>query len=206
MEPIREEPEPIRRKPVPSTASSGSISTIRRKPVASGQYQQVAAQDEDDDSAQQRSSNVSGSSFPNAWEEQSNLLDRGESGEFRGEPPIPIQSHHLAAYGIPWDAQRSSETIKESRDGSAGSYDGTSAAAWSTRPRPGMWDPIWLSPTVLAGFAVGFLAMLLATGLLYHFSVVNRGISTQIEVNHYAWKYGPTASMNLLLLFWEAVC
>lgn len=56
-----------------------------------------------------------------------------------------------------------------------------------------MWNPVWLRKTVLVTFAVCFVAMLLTTALLYHFSVQNHGLSTQQEVNHYGWKYGPTA-------------
>lgn len=52
---------------------------------------------------------------------------------------------------------------------------------------------MWLSKTVLSIFALVFVCMMLATGLLYHFSQENNGISTQKEANHYGWKYGPTA-------------
>ena len=56
-----------------------------------------------------------------------------------------------------------------------------------------LWTPIWLRRTALVVFAVAFALMSLATGLLYHFSQVNNGISSQHEFNHYGWKYGPTA-------------
>jgi hypothetical protein len=59
--------------------------------------------------------------------------------------------------------------------------------------RKRMWTPMWLSKTVLFIFALVFICMTLATGLLYHFSQENNGISTQKEANHYGWKYGPTA-------------
>lgn len=59
--------------------------------------------------------------------------------------------------------------------------------------RSDLWMPIWLSRSVLVAFAITFLLMLLTTALLYHFSELGNGISTQREANHYGWKYGPTA-------------
>ncbi|KAJ3515065.1 hypothetical protein NM208_g15007 [Fusarium decemcellulare] len=68
-----------------------------------------------------------------------------------------------------------------------------------------MWTPIWLSKTVLVFFALIFACMVLATGLLYHFSVENNGISTQKETNHYGWKYGPTALLVVVGALWRQV-
>ncbi|KAH6893362.1 hypothetical protein B0T10DRAFT_271548 [Thelonectria olida] len=68
-----------------------------------------------------------------------------------------------------------------------------------------MWTPIWLTKFVLIVFAIGFWMMLLATGLLFHFSVENDGISVQKEANHYAWKYGPTALLVVVGTLWKQV-
>jgi hypothetical protein len=67
---------------------------------------------------------------------------------------------------------------------------------WQSGGRTQMWQPIWLRKTVLCGFVAAFIVMLLSTALLYHFSLVNQGLSTQSEVNHYGWKYGPTAGKS----------
>lgn len=69
---------------------------------------------------------------------------------------------------------------------------------WPGSRKPDMWRPIWLSKTVLLVFAMCFLSMTIATGLLYHFSVRDDGLSAQSESNHYGWKYGPTACKQAL--------
>ena len=56
-----------------------------------------------------------------------------------------------------------------------------------------MWNSIWLNPFVLMGFTILFAAMFVATLLLYHFSEIHHGLSTQISTNRYSWTYGPTA-------------
>ncbi|KAM0431010.1 hypothetical protein ACHAPT_005647 [Fusarium lateritium] len=71
--------------------------------------------------------------------------------------------------------------------------------------RQHMWTPMWLSKTVLLIFALAFVCMMLATGLLYHFSKANNGISTQKETNHYGWKYGPTALLVVVGALWKQV-
>ncbi|KAF7561492.1 hypothetical protein G7046_g2643 [Stylonectria norvegica] len=79
------------------------------------------------------------------------------------------------------------------------------SSTWPDSARSRMWQPIWLSKTILVVFAGTFAAMMLATGLLYHFSVKNHGISVQEEVNHYGWKYGPTALLVVVGAFWRQV-
>lgn len=96
---------------------------------------------------------------------------------------------------------RESEEQLQKNIGAHGSYNAydyshppsAPVPAWPQDVKKHMWTPIWLTKSVLIVFAVGFWMMMLATGLLYHFSVENQGISVQKEANHYAWKYGPTA-------------
>ena len=56
-----------------------------------------------------------------------------------------------------------------------------------------LWNPIWLHEAVLIGFCALFTALFIALILLYHFSKVSDGLSTQISRNKYSWRYGPTA-------------
>lgn len=56
-----------------------------------------------------------------------------------------------------------------------------------------LWNPIWLSRVVLFGFCALFTALFVALVLLYSFSGVRHGLSTQISRNEYSWTYGPTA-------------
>ncbi|KAH6976149.1 hypothetical protein BKA56DRAFT_488609 [Ilyonectria sp. MPI-CAGE-AT-0026] len=76
---------------------------------------------------------------------------------------------------------------------------------WPEGAKEHMWTPIWLTKSVLLIFAAWFAAMMLATGLLYHFSVVHDGISAQKETNHYGWKYGPTALLVVVGALWKQV-
>lgn len=50
-----------------------------------------------------------------------------------------------------------------------------------------------IQPLLLVGLAVFFAASTLAVGLLYHFSQVNVGLTTESNSHRYAWLYGPTA-------------
>jgi hypothetical protein len=56
-----------------------------------------------------------------------------------------------------------------------------------------MWNPVWLSKTILWAFGGYFVVLLLVTALLYGFSQKYSGLSTQKQENRYGWKYGPTA-------------
>jgi Protein of unknown function (DUF3433) len=74
----------------------------------------------------------------------------------------------------------------------------------SCRPRP-MWNTKWLHRVTLCGFCGLFAAILLTLILLYHFSQANHGLSTQEQSRHFAWTYGPTALVVLILGGWKQV-
>lgn len=57
-----------------------------------------------------------------------------------------------------------------------------------------LWNSVWLHKVVLFGFAALFAAIFTALILLYHFSNVHRGLSTETSSHKYGWTYGPTAS------------
>ena len=56
-----------------------------------------------------------------------------------------------------------------------------------------LWNSVWLHRVVLIGFCALFAALFTALILLYHFSNVHRGLSTESSANKYGWTYGPTA-------------
>lgn len=58
---------------------------------------------------------------------------------------------------------------------------------------PKMWNPIWLHRMTLISFVFIFAALFITTIVLFHFSEILHGLSTQIPANHYSWTYGPTA-------------
>ncbi|KAK3374276.1 hypothetical protein B0T24DRAFT_720802 [Lasiosphaeria ovina] len=68
-----------------------------------------------------------------------------------------------------------------------------------------MWNPVWLHRATLLAFAAVFSGLALATGLLYHFSLANHGLSQQNAAYNYSWKYGPTAVLVLLCSLWRLV-
>lgn len=68
-----------------------------------------------------------------------------------------------------------------------------------------MWNPKWLDLKTLLGFCALFCVVLVGLLLLYYFSEVNHGLSTQISSNHYAWTYGPTAILVLVTSAWRQV-
>lgn len=50
-----------------------------------------------------------------------------------------------------------------------------------------------IHPFVFIGLALLFAACALTVGLLFHFSEVKDGLTTELESRRYAWIYGPTA-------------
>lgn len=57
-----------------------------------------------------------------------------------------------------------------------------------------MWNSFWLWRTTLIGFMLIFVLLVMALAILYHFSKLHHGLSTQKTHNHYSWTYGSTAS------------
>ncbi len=51
-------------------------------------------------------------------------------------------------------------------------------------------------PILLISLAIFFAASALSIGLLYHFSLANNGLATEINSHRYGWLYGPTASKS----------
>lgn len=69
----------------------------------------------------------------------------------------------------------------------------TNETSSSKRPTIQMWNPVCLRKITLLAFAVLFTMMFVALLLLFHFSELHHGLSTQNPHNHYSWTYGPTA-------------
>ena len=55
-----------------------------------------------------------------------------------------------------------------------------------------MWNPFWLWRTTLVGFVLLFVLLVIILIILYHFSNLHHGLSTQTANFHYSWTYGPT--------------
>lgn len=130
----------------------------------------------------------------------------------------PDQSVSAIQYAVPYnDADRTanlSETDKNpllrppsvAETSSAEEYDnGWSSRATASGRSFRMWNPIWLQTGVLAGFAIIFTLSFLATILLYHFSEEHHGLSVESASREYAWRYGPTAFLTVILSLWNQV-
>lgn len=61
-----------------------------------------------------------------------------------------------------------------------------------------MWNPFWLWRTTLIGFILILVSLVMALVILYHFSNLHHGLSTQKLSKHYSWTYGPTAGKLIL--------
>ena len=56
-----------------------------------------------------------------------------------------------------------------------------------------MWNPFWLWRTTLVGIVLVFVLLVIVLIILYHFSNLHHGLSTQTPNSHYSWTYGPTS-------------
>ncbi|TGJ78497.1 hypothetical protein E0Z10_g10262 [Xylaria hypoxylon] len=70
---------------------------------------------------------------------------------------------------------------------------------------PPYWDPLWLRKSVLFAFMATFI--LFSVGLVLMWYLVNRfdGIPLTLTTNHYAWTYGPTAILTMVVSLWRRV-
>lgn len=62
-----------------------------------------------------------------------------------------------------------------------------------------MWNPFWLWRTTLIGFILIVVSLVMALIILYHFSNLHHGLSTQKLSKHSSWTYGPTAGELVLI-------
>ncbi|KAI3331016.1 hypothetical protein F4824DRAFT_514717 [Ustulina deusta] len=67
------------------------------------------------------------------------------------------------------------------------------------------WRPPWLRKSVLFGFMATFIVF--SAGLILMWYLVNRydGIPLILTTNHYAWTYGPTAVLIVVVSLWRQV-
>ncbi|KAF7585421.1 hypothetical protein BBP40_010964 [Aspergillus hancockii] len=68
-----------------------------------------------------------------------------------------------------------------------------------------LWTPTVLRPLVFLAFAVIFVAILIATEVLFAFSNRNKGISASPPKYRYFWTYGPTAVLIIIAGIWGQV-
>ncbi|KAF4981465.1 hypothetical protein FZEAL_2708 [Fusarium zealandicum] len=208
--------EGIRRETISPTvvASAAGFATIRRKPVGSPtQYYPAAQQDEDDLGYNHRYVN-DGSTWTGQLQSPTSghgrhRYDLVETQDIGSEvPPLmsPVRPSEEYEHHPPSEPSPIQPAVDLKYNNTSVVYTHESPpSGWQDGVAQRMWTPIWLSKTVLIVFGLIFACMALATGLLYHFSVQNNGISAQKESNHYGWKYGPTALLVVVGALWRQV-
>ena len=84
--------------------------------------------------------------------------------------------------------------------------DGNKLSARATKPpKSAFCRPPWLRRTVLLAFVALFLILCVGLVLLWHFVNRNDGIPLSLTTNHYAWTYGPTAILVVIVGLWRQV-
>jgi Protein of unknown function (DUF3433) len=66
------------------------------------------------------------------------------------------------------------------------------------------WNPLWLQKYSLLAIAVLFGLLTAVLIILWHFSGMDGGF-TLLTTNHYAWTYGPTAILVIIVSIWRQV-
>ncbi|KAF6830346.1 hypothetical protein CPLU01_07401 [Colletotrichum plurivorum] len=67
------------------------------------------------------------------------------------------------------------------------------------------WRPIWLQPAVLGVFVLVFAACTAALPAMYSYSENNDGLVKTRASLVYLWRFGPTAILTIIAIFWARV-
>lgn len=70
--------------------------------------------------------------------------------------------------------------------------------------KPMLWNPFWLSPAILISLSTSLALMSAATITLWRLSVQDHGFEL-LTTNHYAWTYGPTAVLTIIMSIWTRI-
>ncbi|KAF4927296.1 hypothetical protein CGCF245_v013244 [Colletotrichum fructicola] len=67
------------------------------------------------------------------------------------------------------------------------------------------WRPVWLRPVTLSTFLALFIALTIALPVMLWYSQENDGLVRTRENLVYLWRFGPTAILTIISLFWARV-
>ncbi|KAI1753941.1 hypothetical protein F4782DRAFT_494489 [Xylaria castorea] len=67
------------------------------------------------------------------------------------------------------------------------------------------WHPLWLRKATLFSFMAIFVILCLGLILIWHIVHQYDGIPLTVTTNHYAWTYGPTAILTIIVSLWRQV-
>ncbi|KAI1080942.1 hypothetical protein F5B20DRAFT_588907 [Whalleya microplaca] len=75
----------------------------------------------------------------------------------------------------------------------------------SERSSQKLWTSIWLLKGTLLGFFMLFTSLWMALVLLMHYNIRENGFTLALSSNHYAWTYGPTVILTIVVSLWRQV-
>ena len=67
------------------------------------------------------------------------------------------------------------------------------------------WNPFWLRKSTLLALAALFASLAIALVALWSSNKAQKGFPITLSSNHYAWTYGPTAMLIIVISFWRQV-
>jgi Protein of unknown function (DUF3433) len=82
---------------------------------------------------------------------------------------------------------------------------GTQENSQWAQTRRELWSPIWLRRSTLLAFMALFAAFDASLIALWRFNKAQNGFRPTLSSNHYAWTYGPTAVLVVVLGLWRQV-
>ncbi|KAK1485646.1 hypothetical protein CCUS01_03787 [Colletotrichum cuscutae] len=85
------------------------------------------------------------------------------------------------------------------------SVSGEDRSADDTTNHTAAWCPTWLRSGTLLAFAALFLLFGVSLIVMFQFSQQNSGLVTTRQSLVYLWRFGPTAILTLLSIFWSRV-
>jgi len=67
------------------------------------------------------------------------------------------------------------------------------------------WNPLWLRKSTLIALVALFVSLAVALVVLWFIDKAQKGFPIMLTSNHYAWTYGPTAVLVVVISFWRQV-
>ena len=68
-----------------------------------------------------------------------------------------------------------------------------------------LWRSAWLHKRTLIALQLLFISLLVSLLVLWHYDLTHQGIRITLSSNHYAWTYGPTAILVIVVSLWRQV-
>ena len=120
-------------------------------------------------------------------------------------------AHKVIRYGSEERLQTLQATVADNHTDSIAS-DGSSQTAYNKKDNTAhsdtaheFWNPFWLRKSTLLALAALFASLATALIALWSSNKAQKGFPITLSSNHYAWTYGPTAMLIIVISFWRQV-